>query len=513
MQPNPHFTRQTLWLAPPTLLVTALTLILLLPGSASTRALPHADSRPAAARRINLTVTSAHPGKEFALGAIGLSIETEELTTQALSADQKSLVALMRLLGPGVLRIGGNSLDSSSWTSDDKQPPAWATSVVTPAALFNLRDLLAATDWRVILGVDLGHFDPASAAHEAHVAESILGSRLLGFEIGNEPNGYGIPLVNLRSDSYSADDYLKEVAIYSTAMRAAAPGVRLYGPDLGTNPSKAWLSAITSDKSPPFTAITQHYYPTTYSVSKGVCKGTPVPTALDLLSSRVREQENATLQTIVGTADLAHRETRISETNDTSSCDKAGGPATSPVFASALWSLDWALRATSAGVAGLNFHGYIGRCLPEGFGPICALDHAATTAGRVIARPEYYGLLAARQLEGGRFIPVEISGENASDDLTAYATEHSRGVITLAVDNFATKGKTSFILHVPGYDKAAGEPLTAPSVSATSNVTFGHRSIDAAGLLKPTGTTISKIDGAFRLELAPSSALVVTLHR
>jgi hypothetical protein len=511
-QSNPPL-RRILWLALSALLVTALALILFLPGSASTRPLPQPGSGKEAAQRVILTVAPTHIGKTFALGAVGLSIEAEELYTQDLSTRHRSLVALMRLLGPGVLRVGGNSLDYSWWTSNHAQRPEWATSVITPDDLVRLRELLAATDWRVILGVDLGHFNPASAANEALVAESILGSRLLGFEIGNEPNNYGDPVVKLRPSSYSASNYLQELATYSAAMQTAVPMIRLYGPDLGTRSLQEWLSVITSDKSAPFVAITQHYYPTFYNVSKGACKGSPPPTALELLSPQVRERESTALQAISRVGELAHRETRISETNTTASCDIGGGPATSPVFASALWSLDWVLRSASAGVAGLNFHGFIGRCIPNTFSPICASNYTTKAQRQVVAHPEYYGLLAARQLEDGRFVPVQISGESTSDNLTAYATVNSHGAITLAIDNLTTHGLTSVLLKVSGYDRAIYERLAAPSISATSGVTFGNASINVAGTIRPTGTKVPKIDGAFRLKLAPTSAAVITLHR
>jgi hypothetical protein len=417
----------------------------------------------------------------------------------------------MRLLGPGVLRIGGNSLDYSWWTSDDEQPPAWATSVVTPADLTRLRELLAITGWRVILGVDLGHFDPVRAAGEGHIAESILGSRLLGFEIGNEADDYGGSLVKLRPSTYGVNNYLQELTTYDTKMRAATPGISLFGPDLGFPFLQAWLPVVASDKDVPFTAITQHYYPTAYSVSRGVCKGTPVPTASELLSSQVRERENTILQDLVSAGRLAHRETRISETNTTASCDAGGGPATSPVFASALWSLDWALRSASAGVAGINFHGYLGRCLPEGVSPICAQGYAAERRGQVIARPEYYGLLAARMLEGGHFVPVDTAANNASADFVAYATVQSHRTATVAIDNFGHESLTPRLV-VPGYRRAASEYLTAPSIGSKSGVVFGRASFSSAGVLRPKQAIVPKVDGAFHFELPPTSAVVITLH-
>ena len=102
-------------------------------------------------------------GRNFAQGAIGLSTETYEFGVHHLSATSRARIRLMRLLGPAVLRIGGNEFDESWWTSHNEPRPSWATNVVTPADLARLRGLLDATHWRVILGVNLGHFDPARA--------------------------------------------------------------------------------------------------------------------------------------------------------------------------------------------------------------------------------------------------------------------------------------------------------------------------------------------------------------
>ena len=474
---------------------------------------PFDDSRQAAkiaTQQTILTVTPTHLGSMFAPGAIGLSIETGRLATQDLSANHDSLAALMRMLGPGVLRIGGNTLDYSWWTSKSEAPPEWATSVIVPSDLLTLRSLLASTHWRTILGVDLGHFDPGRAANEAGVAERILGSRLMGIEIGNEPNGYGIPTVKLRDSSYGVDNYLEEISAYNAAIHVVTPRMPLYGPELSV--PNNWLTTISSGLAAPFTTLTEHYYPTMYSVSRGPCQGTTTPTVLNLLSAQVRQQESTLFETLVGLSRVARREARISETNTTASCDTGGGPDTSPVFASALWSLDWVLRAVSAGVAGINFHGSFGVCTPVAFSPMCAPSLRAEARGQLVARPEYYGLLAARELEGGRFIPVDVR-ENTSASLTAYATLNPQGVIRLAIDNFATEGPTSIVLHASGYRGATDKLLTAPSLSATSNVTFGHSTVTAVGTLRSASKEVPRRHHLFLLKLAPASAVIITLRR
>jgi hypothetical protein len=520
-QPHSNAVGRTRKLAPPALLVMVLTLVLLLSSFALHQSGSVQPGYALQARRLArvggsaapptiLTVDSTHLGRSFAPGAIGLSLEAGELASGDISADHKSLVALMRLMGPGVLRLGGNTLDFSWWTSDGEPPPAWATTVITPADLVKLRGLLQATGWRAILGADLGHLDPTRAANEARVAKRILGARLLGLEVGNEPNDYARPSIKLRTSAYSVGDYLRELASYKVAIEAAAPGTPLYGPDVS---SLTWLQTIVANKTTSFAGLTQHYYPTNFSITKGACKGTPVPSALQLLSSQVREYETLTLRTIVTSGESLHRKALISETNSTGSCDFNGGPATSPVFASALWSFDWILRAASAGVAGINFHGHFGRCLPDTFSPVCAPGSVAAARGQVVARPEYYGLLAARQLENGRFATVDVGKGAVAGDFSAYATVHSGGLLTVALDNFAIHGSTVYLLKVPGYGRATSGSLLGPSISATKGVTFGHASFSAAGMIRPVGTVVPRVDGAFRLKLAPMSAIVVTLHR
>jgi hypothetical protein len=506
----------------PALLTCALILMLLRTGAAEPvhplrtlglRTL--GQTRNAAAHKppwVTLTVVPGQPGIRFALGAVGLSVEADELATQDLSATHKSLVTLMRLLGPAVLRLGGDSVDFSWWMSSSEPRPPWATSVVTPADLMDLRQLLIATGWRVVLGLDLGHFDPTRAASEAHSAETILGSRLLGFEIGNEPDDYSHGPTALRPSTYNASDFLNELATYIAAIRSVIPVVRVFGPDLS---SQAWLPAIAASRTVSFTAITQHFYPTSYNDSESGCRTTPVPSALDLLSPSVREHENSALQGIMSAGHIAQREARVSETNSTGSCNTSGGPETSPVFASALWSLDWALRAASAGVSGLNFHGYFGVCAQYGFNPICAPDLAAERLGRVIARPEYYGLLAARQLEGGDFIPLQAEGLAPQSNLTGYATLHAHGLITLAIDNANAARPVLVDLPTHEYRRATYERLVGPSLQATHGVTLGHASLSTTNtaIRLPRSTALIQNGDGFKLTLPPASAVVITLYR
>lgn len=461
-------------------------------------------------QRVSLTIEPKRAAMQFVPGAIGLSIETTALSADYLNTSRQSLVKVMRLLGPGVLRIGGNTSDSSWWTTAAEPAPAWATNVVTPTDLIRLRAFLEATSWKAILAVDFGHFSPERAANEASIAASTLGSRLLGIEIGNEPNGYRTPAVKLRSSTYSVPSYLEELAAYGTAIHNTSPSISLYGPELSA--PNSWLKPIVEDPQLPFDVLTEHFYPTVYNVSKPGCEATAIPTAEDLLSPQVREDENTVLQALVSAGRIQHRPTRLSETNTTASCDESGGPDTGPVFASALWALDWSLRAASAGVEGLNFHGTFGRCSPVSFSPLC--ESGSLTRPAVLVRPEYYGLLAARQLEGGQFIPIRINGQATTSNLTAYATIHPHSAVTVAIDNFASQGPTFLSLNAPSYTKATGRFLAARSLNSTTGVSFGNASFSGSGELRTHQIRLRRgTGGAFLISLPPTSAIIVTLLR
>lgn len=447
----------------------------------------------------------------FQPGAIGLSIEASQLSSPVIAAGDRSLVALMRRLGPATLRIGGNSADRAWWTARAEAKPAWATSTLTPIDLEHLRRLLDATDWQTVLTVNLGHFDPRRAASEAAVAARILGPRLRAIEIGNEPNAFGTPGKRLRKPTYGVGDYLQELAVYRAHIEAAAPRVEFAGPDLSFAPSShTWLPEIAAVSPSPFNELTHHYYSTAYNLPDGHCTPTPLPTARELLLPPVREYENTVIGRLTAAGAIAHRPTVFSETNTTTSCNAAGGPDTSPVFASALWALDWSLRAASAGVSSLDFHGKFGRCSAYSFSPICIPRNSP--AEHPLPRPVYSGLLAATYLEGGRFVPVELEGAQAAGgNVTAYATRRRDGRLTLAVINFQPRGKPSVAISSPGYSAASTRLLRAPSIHARSRIRFGGKSLGAAGSLRPPARPLQRKDGSFRVLLPAGTAQIVTL--
>jgi hypothetical protein len=245
-------------------------------------------------------------------------------------------------------------------------------------------------------------------------------------------------------------------------------------------------------------------------------RSSPPPTAAELLAPAVRGEEEQMLAIIARAGAAADRPTRIGETNSVA-CN--GSHRASPAFAGALWSLDWALRAASDGVIGLNFHGTLGLCGSFSDSPICAPSREAARAGDVTAQPEYYGLLAAAQLEGGRFVPTSVTGRDPLPNLTTWATLAPDGTIRIAIDNLATTGLAQPVsISVPGYADGSSytvteQALNGPSIEASSHITFGGSAVSGEGQWHTTPVRQSRSYRAVRVILRPASAAIVTLRR
>jgi hypothetical protein len=121
-----------------------------------------------------------------------------------------------------VLRFGGVSADLySAWSEAGVAPPRWARTAITSADLAGIATLARQTGWRVLLTVNLGHYDPAAAAREVAAAHTLLGSDLAGVELSNEPDAYvrkgGHARLALRGLSHPGRGLPRAIA-------AAAPG-------------------------------------------------------------------------------------------------------------------------------------------------------------------------------------------------------------------------------------------------------------------------------------------------
>jgi hypothetical protein len=321
-------------------------------------------------------------------------------------------------------------------------------------------------------------------------ARALLGRKLAGVEIGNEPDRY--VLKGLRVSPWSFATYRREFDAYVAAIRQAAPGVAIVGPDASSGiPVLPWVRASAALRP---ALLTDHYYPLSS------CGSTPVVS--ELLSPVVREDESSMLSKLRAIGRSHAVPVQLDETNNIS-CK--GRPGVSDSFAAALWAADYTARAMAAGMRGLDFHDLLDR--PGAYSPLVASN------GRLHANPEWYSLLLTAGLQGAQPLRSTVRG---AAELSAWPFLGPGGLLRLLLVNFEPNGAGALRvqLHLAGrYAGGTILRLTAPSPYATSRVKLGGREVAPSGSWS-AGLPLAGVyrrAGAISLALPPSSAALVTL--
>jgi Glycosyl hydrolase family 79 C-terminal beta domain/Ricin-type beta-trefoil lectin domain-like len=451
-----------------------------------------------------ITISAAGTGTSLTASSAGLSFEASDLAVPGFTAG--NLAAYLKTLGSSVLRIGGNTVDQTFWTSTGAPAPSWAIATITPADLTALASLARASGWKVILGVNLEHYNPASAADEARDARAALGSSLQAIEIGNEPNFY---------PQYSGNtaQYFTDFQAYVSAIEQAVPGVPIAGGDVYSAPTSSFQSAFVSSEhalsKPDIAELTSHNYPLTASSCGGA------PTIAGLLGTSTHNEEVTAAQQAAAGGGALGVPAVIDEGNSVV-CE--GQPGVSDVYASALWEVDDQLATALGGVQGDYMHGTVIQCdtakpLFMYYTPLCAPTAADAANGILAAQPEYYGLAAVHEIGAGQFLNLS---NPDSANVRAYAVRHADGTVTVVLDDVqdpASSGPSTLRL-VFGQSFSAGSrfDLTASSLSATSGITLGGQSVQASGALAaPDATPVTVSGSALTVTVAAGSAAILTL--
>jgi len=451
-----------------------------------------------------ITISASAVGTSLTAGSLGLSFEASDLALPGFTTG--NLAAYLRTLGTSVIRIGGNTVDETFWTSDGAPAPSWSIATITPADLSALANLAKASGWQVILGVNLEHYDPASAADEARYARSALGSSLRAIEIGNEPNFYSQYASNTAR-------YFTDFQAYVSAIEQAVPGTPIEGDDFYGAPNSSFQNAFVANEAalakPDIVELTSHNYPLTATS----CGGSP--TIGGLLGTSSRDEESSTAQEASAAAAKLGVPAVIDESNSVV-CE--GQQGVSDVYAAALWEVDDQLVTARDGVQGDYMHGTVVQCdtakpLFMFYTPLCAPTAADAANGTVAAQPEYYGLAAVHEIGTGQFL-------NLSDpdwaNVRAYAIRHADGTVTVVLDDMqdpASNGPSTLQLDFgQSFSTGSRFDLTAGSLTATSGITLGGQSVQASGALAAPKTTPVTVGGnTLTVTVAAGSTAILTL--
>lgn len=444
---------------------------------ASGSALLARQSLSAPASNARLTIDPKRVGNAIGADFTGLSYETEQLgNPDFFSPANAELAGMMRRLGrSGVLRLGGNTSETSRWTPDTptamgaematpQAPVGPGTgkalpkpTAITPHAIRNLRGFIDATGWKLIYGLNMGTEEPNVAAEEAAYVMNTLGPRLIACQLCNEPDLFTHN--GVRGADYRYSDFAKEWRLFYDAIKQRVPSAPFAGPDTAYN--NDWLIPFAKEFKDDVSFLSQHYY----------AEGPPKDPTMNIdRLLRPNPRLAAEFESMAETKRESGLPFRLTETN---SCYSGGKQGVSDTFVSALWGAELMYQLAQAGGVGINFHG-------GGLGWYTPI--AGTRDKGFAARPLYYGMLLFEQAGAGQLVECRLDYEQDTPLLTAYPLRSNEGTIKAAIFNKNPDRSVQLTID-PGvrFQAAAVVRLTAPALDSTREVTLGGAGVDNHG--------------------------------
>jgi hypothetical protein len=399
-------------------------------------------------------------------GFAGFSFEKTHVMNGSFTGTNANLIALYKLLGTPVTRLGANDVDVSSWVGMGAAPAQPTgqpfTHNIATGGVDQLCAFLAATGTKIIYGVNFHSQNVTASAAEAAYVQGKCGSSIYGFEIGNEIDKYG---------SWAAQT--GEWESFATAI-VATPGAKLIGPastgggvDSLTVPFAKSESAKFADK---LVLLTQHYY--------AGSSGSTAAIAATLQTVKGDVVSTATTMAGAVTANKIPDGYRMGEVNTFSGHGQQG---VSDTLISAFWAIDFMFVNAEHGSSGVNFHG--GETGMDGTKPFYYEPIMEKNGVVVQVQPEYYGMLLFTQAGTGAVVSTTVTSSNAN--LTAYAIK-ANGFTSVVLNNKnATSGVNATVnLGAPASSASAiyllGTPAGSLSAAATA-VTLAGAAVTAAG--------------------------------
>ncbi len=406
---------------------------------------------------------------------LGVSVENNELPRY-----ERQLKPFARLLDtlqpPGaqarvVLRIGGESADSSFWGDNWQQDvaPAYRQGhpyKLTPQWMAQLGSLVRAAHLKVILDLNAAAHSPSMASKVAQATERALpAGSLAAFEVGNEPDLYSHSLVGLtRAEpdgpnqwafSFTPDAYDSLFGQYVEAIRQVAPHANFAAPSIMSR-SPRWVETLmASAQRPNVSLVTAHNYPPFQGCALPGDPSYPSPAAYlrDSVAHGVARSEHYVLDATLA----AGLPLRLDEVGSAVCGGVAGRTDT---FATALWAPDLLFNMLAVGVDGINLHlrgnGFLNTPLNY------------TKAG-IYAEPLFYGMALFARTLGPRAHLIAVQRTPGALALKSWVVRLGDGSLHVLYIN-KSAANTSVWLHVAAKRAGRLERLTAPSIAANGRV-------------------------------------------
>ena len=399
-----------------------------------------------------------------------------------------ALVKLYSLMGPAIVRIGGGTVDTTGWNGISN------TTAITSAQVDRLAGFLDALPGNVsvIYGINFLHNTPDNVEAEGVYVASKLGSRLYGFEIGNEPEFYYSPwnyttfITRWRLEAAALTNHVAGWAVTN-----GGNGWVLVGADAGQGQLAAITDPFANDLSGRVSLLTQHYY--------RVGGGQPSDTMQTILSP---DPSLVTLSANIASAAFSGNIARGARISECASSSAGGTLDVSDVYGSALWSLDFMGTAALNSLAGVNFHG-------GGFSPYSPIGDDGH--GNVISvHGEFYGLEMFSLIPPGTTVPATIS-PTPSINFTAYGVHSANGGTSALLNNKEVNDTVNATVTVgAGVGSVLMIELTSPNLYANQGYTLDGAPINIDGSWTGSAPSVLSVSGGqVTVSVPPISAVLL----
>jgi hypothetical protein len=428
----------------------------------------------------------------------GFSFEKSHMSDGFFVPTHAALVAMFKLLGPSVVRIGADDVNNSVWVpSATFVAPGTTSANVGTAEVDALAQFLAATGWKTIYAVNMrGNSTTQTAVTELQYVVPKLGASLQAVEVGNELNLYNVS--NIQSIWHS----------YAQAIHSNFAGTLVAGPGIFEDINYA-TNFINSEASGTIDLVTHHYY-------RGQA-GTSTATLANLmnLDSAVTSQSQALASSVQ--SKKIPGGFRWGEMNSYSS---HGTKGVSDALASALWSINFMLTTAGYGSVGVNFHGggqnMDGNVCPNGvnscskpfvYSPLLEVDSRVTAAA-----PLYYGMLLVSRIGTGDMLSTTVSASGSN--LRAYTVTPADGsTVVVIVNGEASKGVNATVDVGAAVSSATAVYLRGPSLTSTTGVTLGEAPVNPDGTWSPKAPyTLTHSGNTVTVPVPAASAVLITVR-
>ncbi|KAI9058696.1 glycoside hydrolase family 79 protein [Trametes sanguinea] len=442
---------------------------------------------------------------------MGFSIEmsvVEQVSECFLSFIQVPFLNLLATLasraGIVTIRVGGNtqetatlvpSLPNNAMIAKDKQDASNPTETpvldFTAEMLYLLGNVSALVNARWYLGIPFN--DTSNLRLQiAEAAETILGDKVLAFQVGNEPDLYADH--GHRSPGYNQTDYFNDFGIVVNAIQNDAQ-IPTRGNLVAPSLQGAWslesvldtgfLTSYGDDVS--ILSVERYPEQNCAAAFPGGDFG-PVINPQDVFPIYLNHSSGQGIvsayldgaQVAIG----AGKEFMMFETN-TASC--GGFPGVSDSFGAALWGVDYGLQMAYSNFTGALLH--VGG-QDVSYNPFTPPPTNLSSVKEWTIGPIFYSTLVIAEALGttntSRVLDLQANGANAYTP--AYAIYENDALARVVLINFMTEqnGQGAYTATISVGGGQTGEPnetpsqvkvkyLLAPSVSEKNNVTWANQ--------------------------------------